>query len=753
MLLGWGAVVLLAAAGLPGLSIDNAPERFFPRQVRALDDYRELRQLFGRDRALRIGLSGPGLWTAEGLRWEGRLEQELRALRGVVGAAGLAFHHGVGDPGCTDSGWPPKDPAALRRRALDDPLDRNAGWIGENGESAGILVVLWNLDAARQAEVLSDIDALVAEPPAGIEVAVSGLPVLQRALDAEVVRFAWRFFPWLAVIAAGALALAFRDLGSVLRVLAYVGGCLVVVLGATGWAGLGLDAVTVVLLPLVFVIALATAVHVVVRYRQVAATRRSARAAVRATFREKGWPVLWSGVTTAAGFGSLAVSRSPPVALLGIWSAFAMMLITAAAVTLLPALLAGRRPGALPRPAGFEALGRRRGECWAAWAVRRRRLVAGAAAIVAALALAGSGGWRPDPGPLTYLAPDHPVRADSRRLAERGLPPVSAELVLRTSGDPGTAFDSPATLAELGRLTRTLRRELPVLTALGPAEVIAYALPGEVPGDDEAVRRRIRLLREAEESAPLLAAVLTADARAARLSLGLPMGGHAELAPVFAAAEARAQRAFPRAEVSVTGQYPLVLTALHGVLRTMLLSLTLTLMVVSLLFVALFRRPRLVLAALAPNLFPVAFVLGAMGWLRVPLDGGTVMIAATVLGLAVDDTLHGLAAAVRSARAGMAPGEAAVSALRRTAPAHLLTTLLLAVGFGLCALSPFLPVARFGAFTTIGLLAALAADLLLVPALIAGVPAAVLSLSPPVPATTISDRRAPADDEQRRDRQ
>ncbi|MDX1501525.1 MAG: RND transporter, partial [Thermoanaerobaculia bacterium] len=162
----------------------------------------------------------------------------------------------------------------------------------------------------------------------------------------------------------------------------------------------------------------------------------------------------------------------------------------------------------------------------------------------------------------------------------------------------------------------------------------------------------------------------------------------------------------------------MVLAAQRRLLGALTLSLALTAAAVVTISIGLVRGGRLALAAVVPNLWPVAVALGAMGWLGVPIDAATVMIAAVVLGVAVDDTLHYLGA-LRRAGGGRAPAAAARWALEEVAPAHLLTTLVLAGGFAVLAGSSFLPVARFGGVAAMALLAALAADFLWVPALTA----------------------------------
>ena len=57
-------------------------------------------------------------------------------------------------------------------------------------------------------------------------------------------------------------------------------------------------------------------------------------------------------------------------------------------------------------------------------------------------------------------------------------------------------------------------------------------------------------------------------------------------------------------------------------------------------YYVLFRSWRLLLVALAPNLVPLIWTGGLMGWLGIDLSTGTAMIAAVTIGLVVDDTIH-----------------------------------------------------------------------------------------------------------------
>jgi len=745
----WLVLVAALVPGLGRLGVDNSPEVFFVRDAERLERYRRFQMDFGRDRAVRLVVSGPGLWTREGLGFLDRLEQEAAKLPGVFGTAGLAGHYRH-----RFESWPPDDPAALRRAALDDPLDREAGFVaGDSGEIATVLVALYNLPPERQNRLLDQLESLVAEAPASLDTSLAGLPLVQRAMDREAVTFSARFYPWLGLLTLALLTVALRRPAAILLPWVPTAVCLVVIFGLRGLLRQPLNLVEIVLVPLLFVIALATAVHVQMRFRDRGREGRSPIETVLVTYREKGWPVLWTGLTTMAGFSSLSVSLVPPVRALGLWTAGGLALITLVLFTLYPAVLATgggsdrARRSTASGPLAYDAWAARLGRAWATWAVRpdRRRGLGVAFLALAVVALIGLGQLRRDTGVLGYLAPSHPVRADLERLQSHGVGAVAAELVLR-AGAGEAPFVEPEGLDALARLAGELRREPQVLSVVGAGELWRSVLKEVSSGEPSEAARRAALERveEVPKLRELLAVLRTSSGREARLSVQVPMRGFEELEPLFTRLLERTRNAFPDDAgygVHLTGRYPLVLAAQRRVLSTMVVSLSLTFLAIAAIFRAVLGSFRLALVALVPNLWPVLCVLGAMGWLALPLDGTTMMVASVVLGLAVDDTLHTLGRLRREAARWegrgeegcgsddrqLDPAQAAVSTLEHTAPAHLLTSAVLVAGFAVCALTSFVPIARFGALTAMALGLALMADLLLVPALLAALPPRVVA--------------------------
>lgn len=721
----------LAVALLPGLlqlRTDNSPSIFFVEGSSGVEQYDRFRELFGSDKVVRVVVSGDDLWTAEGLTWLRTLEQEAARVEGVQAASGLYGHAAKGPRGVPE--WPPGNPDGFRQRSVADPLARDLGWVSEDGHLATILTILEPLDNQAKTEVLSRLESVLAAHPApqgsDLTVGLVGTPALDRALDASSEEIGRRYFPLLVGLALLLLAAAFRAWRPVAIPLLFVGLVELALLGSIGYAGARLNLVLAVLPPLLFVIALATAVHVLVRYRDFRESLDPVQA-VAATYEDKGWAVFWTGVSTFVGFASLAVSRVGPVRSLGLWAGLGIALLTLAAFTVLPALLPGAGESRAGSPSRrFERFFQVRGRRWAEWAAGHRGWVLGTAGTLAVLALLGLPGLKIETNALRYLPEDHPVRRDVESLESHGVGVIAVELLLTR---PEEGFEDLESFGRLDDLAATLREEPLVLGAVSVGDLLRDAVRS-APGGAMFGRSTVRRMAFDELVADrggqgILGGFLADDGATTRITVFTETVGYDRLDPLLERIESAAREVFPTADAAVTGEFPLVLESQKQLLSTLAWSLTLTLLVVGLIFRSLLPSTRLTLLALLPNLWPVVGVIGIMGWFSVPLDVATVMVASVVLGLAVDDTIHTLGH-FRELAPLEGKFEAVASTLERTAPSYVLTGLILGAGFGVCALSSFAPTSRFGMLSALAIALAVLGDLFLLPALLGSTPDSVV---------------------------
>jgi len=130
------------------------------------------------------------------------------------------------------------------------------------------------------------------------------------------------------------------------------------------------------------------------------------------------------------------------------------------------------------------------------------------------------------------------------------------------------------------------------------------------------------------------------------------------------------------------------------------------------------RSFRLLVAAIPPNLLPVLAVFGMMALIGIPLDAGTVMVASIAMGIAVDDTVHVLAA-FRRRRKGGELARAIKETLFDVGPSITVTTFTAAAGFYCLTLSIFNPLQYFGILAGTALILALITDVIALPAMLA----------------------------------
>lgn len=156
-------------------------------------------------------------------------------------------------------------------------------------------------------------------------------------------------------------------------------------------------------------------------------------------------------------------------------------------------------------------------------------------------------------------------------------------------------------------------------------------------------------------------------------------------------------------EVSLTGHMVVVQGSQEILLSDLFRSFMTAFGIIAVVMIVFLRSLWGGLIAMIPNLVPTAFLFGMMGWLNLPLDIGSVMTASVALGIAVDDNVH-LLSRFRNFRLGGHPQrEAARLALKQCGMAMLQTTIVCSTSLLVYGLSDFVPTRRF-AFFMLGLL-------------------------------------------------
>ncbi len=140
--------------------------------------------------------------------------------------------------------------------------------------------------------------------------------------------------------------------------------------------------------------------------------------------------------------------------------------------------------------------------------------------------------------------------------------------------------------------------------------------------------------------------------------------------------------------------------------------------IIALVLCLAFRSIKVGLLAMIPNLFPVILALGLMGWQSVQLDYFRLLVATVAIGIAVDDTVH-ITTRLRSEFLRHGNYERAIrESLLSTGRALVITTVVLSLAFLVYLASDMAMLSNFGILLSATMVAALVADLFLLPCLV-----------------------------------
>lgn len=178
----------------------------------------------------------------------------------------------------------------------------------------------------------------------------------------------------------------------------------------------------------------------------------------------------------------------------------------------------------------------------------------------------------------------------------------------------------------------------------------------------------------------------------------------------------------PKALVSsvYTGVVPIVYKAQRALLQSLVESTFWSFITITPLMMFVSRSVRAGIVAMIPNVLPVLVIFGLMGWLNIPIDIGSMMTASIALGVAVDDTIHFLSWFRGDLHQLKDRRKAIVACYKRCATPTLQAACISGIGLSVFAFSTFTPTQRFGWLMLTILVAGVVAELILLPAILAG---------------------------------
>jgi predicted RND superfamily exporter protein len=606
--------------------------------------------------------------------------------------------------------------------ALADPL-----WSGTivstNGRVGAIVVELNSTEGAALSTTMSAVRESISPFSAhGFDFHIVGEAAVSVAAQETGRDSAARAGVFTGGILFATLLLLLRSVPAVIATLSTIGVASAWTIGLLPLLGWQQSHLTSGAATIILVIGCADCVHFVSRYLEVRQDFTDSISALAAASRYVLAPCLLTTATTIGAFISFAGGEVLALRQFGLMAAIGISWAFLLTFSLFPALLILLPPR--PRRPRYsnawqEVLGR-----VARFGLRRRGLVLALSIGLAILGGLGIPNLRVEMNVAELWGPEHPVTRAIDFVSQHLQRADRLEIWL--SLPTGTQIEDPETLLALADLEESLKglqgigRPQSLVTVLRHTHHLLSDGDAEaLPESDAAIGELLFLVSSGASG--VLDPWLTMDQRHTRLSFEVDDLSMEEKSRLLDQVDQRLSALPDSWTATVTG--PLVLTSEFGEAfsrsQTNIVSAS-SLLVTAMIGIYLRSLPWALLAII-PNAVALLLMFGTMGHWGMLLNFGSAIVAPIAIGIAADDTIHFLTAYSRERRSGKHPIEALHGAISGVGEAVITTAVALSLGFLSMMTSPMATVADMGLLCAIAILGATAADLLILPALIATV--------------------------------
>ncbi|MCH8887661.1 MAG: RND family transporter [SAR324 cluster bacterium] len=774
------AVMLIIFAGLATqlrkVQFDTSTESFFSKTDPILVDYEALREQFGREEVVIIGISPPEVFDVKFLRklveFHDAIEKEVPFKQEVTSLANVRNTRGEGDVLIIEDllkniPQSPAEMAELRQRVFASRLYPNF-LISKDGTLT--TVIIETLAYSPEKSDGDDLDGFDDEDSAGesadgkgearaplsveenkalfkamyivmdrfrgpdFPMVTLGQPLLsdyfQRTMQKDMATFLMLAMLTIAVL----LMVLFRRISGVVLPLIVVILSFISTVGVMAATGTPFTMTTFILPSFILATGVGATVHLLAIFFRRYAQRGDKEEALIFAMGHSGLPILMTSLTTSAGLFAFATVKMPPVAHMGIFAGIGVLIALVYTLVLIPAALSLWPMRPIQRgtaPAKRSALDRALVGV-GNFAVDRAVAVVIAGGLLMVLSAVGMASLRFSVNFFEYLPKTSALRQANDLFDQKMGGAVRLAVVIDTGRENGQY--EPAVMNNIDALERfakgyRLKRDgaqvvSNTVSLVNIVKETNQALNGNdaefyaIPQERAAIAQELLLFENSrsDDRENFVDSLFSKS----RLSITVPTRDASDYVEFVRDIRAEGERLFgDDARVSVTGLLHLFSSMISAMMVSMAQSYIIASVVITFMMIVLIGSVRIGLLSMVANFFPILITLGVvMGFAGIRLDMFNLMIGGIALGLAVDDTIHFF----HNFRAYYGEYKDVRRAVQETflsaGRAMVFTTLVLVAGFWLFMFGTMNNIFYFGLLTGTTLIFALLSDFLLAPAML-----------------------------------
>ncbi len=660
---------LLALFQFPRIKIDTDPENMLSEGEFVRVFHHDVKKEFGLYDFIVLGIVNEenpnGVFNIATLTKIFEITEEIKRIDGVIAREIIApstkdniRQGGIGTvlfEWLMDSAPETEEEALLiRDEAMDNPMFYGT-LVSEDGKALSLYIPIEKKNMSYR--ISQSIRGIVARFQGNEKYYITGLPVAEDTFGVEMFKQMAISAPVAGIIIFLLMFFFFRNIRIIVSPMLVAIATVLITMGLLIGLGFPVHIMSSMIPIFLMPIAVLDSVHILSeffdKYRRVGSKRDT----VFNVYNELFTPMLYTSLTSAAGFFSLSFSPIPPVQTFGIFVATGIMVAWILSMSLIPAYIA------LMKEKSFAGFGARevsdithRGlidralERVRMFSVNRAKFIALFSSIIIILSLYGISRISVNDNPVRWFTKKHGIRIADRVLNEHFGGTYTAYLVLDAKESNKEVFKEPEMLSYVEGLQNFLDKKGDVGKSTSLADVVKKVYY-EILGGDKAnnvipkTKRAVAqclISYENSHKPDDLWHLTTPDYSKVNIWLQLRSGDNRDMAKVIRQVQEyidsnKAPFAF---EFDWAGLTYINLVWQDKMVVGMLKNFLGSFIIVFFMMTFLFRSPLRGLISMVPLTITILFIYGLLGFAGKDYDMPVAVLSALTLGLSIDFAIH-----------------------------------------------------------------------------------------------------------------
>ena len=726
------ATTLLAATGLPKLEVDTGLDSLIPASDPSRLIYQQVMGEFGSDNKTIIYIKDDDLWTPEKLLILEGLHRKVERIKNVTRVDSLFNLHTIHGkdgkiesmPVLSEAPATVEEALAAKKRALANPLFIG-NFFSDNGNVLAMIVSVINLEEDQDfsRKIHQQLEALLSENRGDFEKIIQvGPPRINAELKSRLFDDFKLLGPLSAVVLFISILFFMRSVLS--AVIPVVTSVLTIIwtFGMLGWVGMPLNILSAMLPSLIIVIGSTEDTHMMAAYFRGLQNNvgNSRDKAIHYMARHIGLPLVLTVLTTALGFSSNMFSNIGLIQHFAFASTFAMLangVVTILVVPLLLSVYGPERNISVIDDKESDRLPDRIRKVFRYSQDNYPVSVLLFTAVMCVFFVYHASKLYVTNDPLSYIPSDSALIKDTKRIHD-DLAGIKI-FFIRLDTNKINAFQRPVNINKLVEIQRFMDKQGVFDQSISLADHLAFAnreFRGEyaemaLPETRQLVAQYLMFFHRSD-----LDSYVSHDYSRANIVVRHNINdSHTLNAYIDELQEVVRDIAGSGIKINIVSKNLMVNQAAESLMVAQVKALTLLLVLIFLIMSVMFTSFRGGAIAMIPAIIPITMMFGVMGYLNIPLNPGTAMVAVIGIGIAIDGTIHLLARYNELCRHTSDYIGAVNTAVKEEATPLIISSIALSLGFGILLLSNFTVVAQFGALAAVTMLFSIYANLLITP--------------------------------------